>query len=120
MSLLDRLRRRGAPKTQEEVDRLVLRQLRARKADLTRPRHVIHVVYFDREAEARAAAEEAERAGWNATVEAPREPINQWCLTADAMRVVDATTVPGFRAWFERLAEEHRGEYDGWEAAAKP
>ncbi|HXG77650.1 MAG TPA: ribonuclease E inhibitor RraB [Gaiellaceae bacterium] len=120
MSLLDRLRRRGAPRTPEEVDRLVLRQLQARRADLTRPRHVIHVVYFAGEAQARAAAEEAERAGWNATVEPPREPLHLWCLSADAMRVVDTTTVSGFRAWFERLAEEHGGEYDGWEAAAKP
>jgi len=29
-------------------------------------------------------------------------------------------TVAAFRSWFEEVAAKHRGEYDGWEASAKP
>jgi hypothetical protein len=34
--------------------------------------------------------------------------------------MVDARTVESYRAWFEQIAEEHHGEYDGWEASVKP
>ena len=41
-------------------------------------------------------------------------------MRAETARVVDATTVEAFRTWFEQIATEFRGEYDGWEAAAQP
>ena len=44
--LIDRIRNGGAPKTPEEADRLALRQLAGRGADLAKPRHVIHFLYF--------------------------------------------------------------------------
>jgi Regulator of ribonuclease activity B len=44
----------------------------------------------------------------------------QWSLRAEGQRIVGAETIAAFRAWFERIAAEHGGEYDGWEAAAKP
>ena len=44
----------------------------------------------------------------------------EWCVKADGHRTVGPDTVAAFRAWFESVAAEHDGEYDGWEAAAKP
>jgi hypothetical protein len=120
VSFLDRIRNKGAPKTTDEADDLVLRQLVAIGADLTKPRHVLHFLYFDDEASATAAADDIHRAGYETTLAPPQEAITQWSVRAEAERVVDRSTVGGFRAWFERIATEHGGEYDGWEAAAEP
>jgi hypothetical protein len=108
------------PKTPGEADALALRHLVSRGADLARPRHLVHFLYFDREDDARAAEASATEAGWGAELLAPREAITVWTVRADGTRVVNAKTVEAFRSSFERLAAEHGGEYDGWEASAKP
>jgi hypothetical protein len=118
-SLIDRIRYGGAPKTPEEADRLALRQLAGRGADLSKPRHVIHFLYFTTEHEAREAMEAIGDA-WKTTIEPPNGAIEQWCVRADGDRTIGPDIIPGIRAWFEKLAAEHGGEYDGWEAAAKP
>jgi hypothetical protein len=120
MGFLDRIRKKGAPATPAEMDELMLRQLAGLGADLSRPRHVLHFLYFDDEASANAAGEDIGNAGYETTVSAPREGIPQWSVRAESHRVVDRTTVDAFRAWFEGVASEHGGEYDGWEAAAEP
>ena len=120
MGFLDRIRNQGDPTTPQETDQLVLRQLTARGADLTKPRHVIHYLYFAKEADARAAAGEIEQAEWETTVGPPDEKLAEWSLRAEGYRVIGAATVGAFRAWFEQIAAEHYGEYDGWEASAKP
>jgi hypothetical protein len=120
MGLLDRFRRRGTPATSAELDALVIRQLVGAGADLTKPRHVIHFLYFDDEASARAADDQIGAAGYETTVRPPGEVIEQWSVRAETHRVVTSSTVEVFRTWFERVASEHGGEYDGWEAAAEP
>jgi hypothetical protein len=117
--LIDRIRYGGAPKTPADVDQLALRQLAGRGADLAKPRHVIHFVYFATEADAHAAVEAIGDA-WKTQLDPPSETIAQWCVKADGNRTIGPDTVAAFRAWFERLAADHNGEYDGWEAAAKP
>lgn len=98
----------------------MLRQLESRGANLSRSRHVLHYLSFADEVRARTAAHEIESAGYDVTVTAPGDELPTWSVRAEANRVVDATTVDAFRAWFERVAAEHAGEYDGWEAAARP
>jgi hypothetical protein len=120
VGFLDHIRHRGAPKTPQEADSLALRQLEGRGADLSQPRHIIHFLYFDGEADAHTAAAVIQQASWKAAVEAPTGTIGQWCVKADAHRTVAPETVAAFRAWFENVAADHGGEYDGWEAAAKP
>ena len=61
-----------------------------------------------------------DRAGYEATITPPDASITSWSLRAEGYRVVGASTVEAFRAWFEHVATEFRGEYDGWEAASKP
>jgi hypothetical protein len=119
MRFLDRIRYRGAPKTPKEADSLALRQLAGRGADLSKPRHVVHFLYFSDESRARTAAE-AIGESWTTAVEPPTDSIAEWCVKADAHRIVGPETVAAFRTWFENVADEHGGEYDGWEAAAKP
>lgn len=69
---------------------------------------------------AHAAAEASMGAGWSVRVEEPAKTIERWTVHADGDRIVSSATVESFRAWFEHVAAEHDGEYDGWEASAKP
>lgn len=120
MRFLDRIRFQRVPKTPAEADSLALRQLAGRGGDLAKPRHVIHFLYFTDEMDARTAADAIAEASWNTTVEPPTEAIDEWCVRADGQRTVGPETVAALRSWFENVAAAHHGEYDGWEAAAKP
>jgi hypothetical protein len=120
VGFLDWIRHKGAPATPQEADQLVLRQLAGRGADLTKPRHVIHHLYFADEINARGAAEVIDQTDWDATVKPPDETIEEWSLRAEGYRVIGSATVEAFRMWFEQIALDHHGEYDGWEASAKP
>ena len=120
MSFLDRIRYHRPPKTPEEADKLALRQLEARGADLSLPRHVIHFLLFEREGDARAAAGVVDGNSWSTRVDAPTATVAEWSVRIDGHRVVGPDTVAAFRAQFEQTAAAHGGEYDGWEAAATP
>lgn len=120
MGFFDRIRDRGRPKDPRAADALALRHLEGRGADLARPRHVIHFLYFEREEDARATAAIATEAGWTAAIDEPAEQSTVWTVRAEGTRVLSTSIVESFRSWFEHLAEEHGGEYDGWEASAKP
>ena len=110
----------GGRKNPRHADELALVHLEKRGADLSQSRHVIHFLYFEREEDARAAADDAGRAGWSTNVDEPGVKITFWTMRADGNRVLSGVTVASFRSWFEQLAAEHGGEYDGWEAAPKP
>lgn len=117
MSLLDRFRQKRPPAP--ELDLLLVRRLRAVGADLTQPRRIVHFLYFENETAARVAADEIEEAGYESTVAPPEGDNAQWSVKAEGARVVDETTIVAFRAWFERVAGRHAGEYDGWESPAE-
>jgi hypothetical protein len=118
MGLLDRLIQKRPPPA--EVDKISIKQLRKLGADLSRPRHVLHFVYFDDEQSASSAAEAIAEGGYTTEVEPPSDTVDQWLVRSESMRVVDDSTVPVYRHWFEEIAASHGGEYDGWEAAKKP
>ncbi len=120
MSFLDRIRYHRPPKTPQEADKLALRQLETRGADLSLPRHVIHFLLFEDESAAREAATAIDARSWTTRVDAPTADIEEWSVRVDGHRIVGADTVAAFRAQFEQIAGTHNGEYDGWEAAAKP
>jgi hypothetical protein len=120
MSFFDRIRYHRPPKTPQEADALALRQLESRGANMTKPRHVVHFLLFDAEANARAASETIQATSWRANVEAPTETRPEWAVRADDERIVSADTIASYRSWFEQVAVQHHGEYDGWEAKAKP
>jgi hypothetical protein len=118
--LVERMVRRGRPKDPAAIDQIVVRQLRSLGADLTQARHVRHFLYFDSEADARAAAEGIHAARYDVSVTAPTDEVAQWTVVGEGYRVIGPDTVAGFRALFEQFAADHNGEYDGWEPAAKP
>jgi regulator of RNase E activity RraB len=105
--------------TPAEGDRMILDMLRLKDADLAQAREVLHHSYFADRAAADAAAVAMREAGWNVSVDESMAGDGRWHALATAVRVVDETTVDSDRAWFEELAEEHGGEYDGWEAAVR-
>jgi len=120
MSFLDRIRYHRAPKTPQEADALALRQLESRGANMTKARHVVHFLLFADEANARAASETIQATSWRARIEPPTETRAEWTVRADDERIVSADTIASYRSWFEQIAVQHHGEYDGWEAKAKP
>jgi len=116
----DRADRRPG-KTPRDADKLALRRLKMVGADLSLPRHVIHFLLFESESDARAAAATIDAGGaWTTHVDAPSETLEEWSVRVDGHRIVGAETVAAFRAQFVQIARAHNGEYDGWEAAAKP
>lgn len=120
MGLLDRMRRWRAPETPAEEDRLALRQLVGRGADLARARHIVHILTAPDEERARAAAAAARELGYESAVQPPRTEGGAWTIRASDERVVAPDTVGAFRAAFERLAEDTGTRYEGWEAAPTP
>jgi Regulator of ribonuclease activity B len=120
VAFLERMMRGKPPSDPAQVDQIVIRQLRSLGADLSLPRHVRHFLYFEAQSSAQQAAEEIERADYSATVSPPSAEIPVWTVVAEGFRVIGPDTVAGFRAWFEHVATEHHGEYDGWEPARSP
>jgi Regulator of ribonuclease activity B len=120
VAFLERMMRGKPPSDPAKIDQIVLQQLRSLGADLSLPRHVRHFLYFHVQSDAQRAAEEVERADYSATVQAPSEEVPVWTVVAEGFRVIGPDTVAGFRAWFEHVASEHHGEYDGWEPARSP
>lgn len=120
MSFRDRIRLYRPPTTPQQADKLALRQLESRGADLSLPRHVIHFLLFGDESDARAAADAIDGGSWTTRVDPPTPTLEEWSVRIDGHRIVGPDTVAAFRAQFEQIAIDHGGEYDGWEAAAQP
>ncbi len=120
MGRLDRMLRGKPPATPEGADQLTVQKLAGMGADLSRPRQILHFLQFASGRAAEDAQTALERGGYEVTITRPDEETTHWLVRAEANRVVSPTTVPAFRAWFEKLAAEHGGEYQGWEASRTP
>lgn len=126
MGFLDFLKRKAdepaPPATRAERDRVVLRQLRKAGANLSRPREVVHFLYFPTQVAAEKAGIGLRGEGYAIDVRpaanAAENPPNPWLMEARIHAIVDEATVEPMRSKFEDLAAAGSGEYDGWEAAA--
>jgi Regulator of ribonuclease activity B len=99
-----------------EADALVLAHLVELGCDPRTLRECRHYLYVPSELGARSVASSLNSADdWDAEVEEVRDA---WLVTATTFTGLDNDVVRGTRARFERLARDHGGEYDGWEAAA--
>jgi hypothetical protein len=112
-------RAEGGPPADD--DKHVLKQLRKAGANLSRPREVVHYLYFPTQVAAEQASHELRGAGYMIDVRpaanAAENPPNPWLMEARIHTVVDETTVSSTRAKFEQIAAAGGGEYDGWEAS---
>jgi hypothetical protein len=120
VSRFDRMLRGKPPATAEEADQITVQKLAGMGAELSRPRQIVHFLEFSSGLAVEDVQAPLERAGYEVTVEEPDEVTTHYVVHAEAVRVVSSTTVPAFRAWFERLAAEHGGDYEGWEASRTP
>ena len=106
----------------EKGDKQVLRQLRRLGANLSRPREVVHFLYFPTQVAAEQASHQLRGEGYMIDVRpaanAADNPPNPWLMEARNYTVVDESNVQAMRERFEGLAEAGGGEYDGWEAAS--
>lgn len=120
MSRFDRMLRGKPPATAEDADQITVQKLVGMGADLSRPRQIVHFLELWSGLAVEDARAALERAGYEVAIEEPDEETTHYLVRAEAIRVVSATTVPAFRAWFEKLAAEHGGDYEGWECARTP
>jgi regulator of RNase E activity RraB len=110
--------------TKTRGDQEVIEQLRALGADLNQPREVIHYLYLPGEEASHLAGEALQSKGYSieetAAANAGENSQNPFLVKATSQSVLNSKTVHESRRLFEQLAAFHHGEYDGWEAAAKP
>jgi len=97
-------------------DRLVLEQLVAMGADLSKSRHVVHYFYFPND-QARDAAEGQLRLKGYQTRHGVASPEpNLKSLIAERHGIVNDREIDEERAVLTGIAEAGDGDYDGWEA----
>jgi hypothetical protein len=108
----------------EQGDAAVVAALRKAGADISQPREVLHFFYFPNKAHAEEAAAELRREGMNVrdpiSIETGTDTPNPWSVRATINAVVSLAGARECSSRFRALASQHNGEYDGWEAAARP
>jgi len=101
-----------------EGDRKVLEQLLSHGADLSKPRHVVHYLYFAEPDDRERAYGEFEVHGYD--VDPGRTfPENErpYSLLAERVGIVGCEEIDRERKLLCDIAARFRGQYDGWEAA---
>ncbi|MDD2337285.1 MAG: ribonuclease E inhibitor RraB [Geobacteraceae bacterium] len=109
-----------------EGDKEVLAAMASHGADLSKPAHTIHYLYFKSIEKAHSAAEELRSAGYQ-NLRVHRAPTASiWKLLFGPKEfscIAEAHAVPSETAVFEttdsmnELAAKYEGDYDGWEAS---
>ncbi|SEG59850.1 Regulator of ribonuclease activity B [Bryocella elongata] len=129
MSLLNRLlqpwKRKGYEKLDTydsskpyEGDLAVLAQLKARGANLTRERHIVHYLYFATVAGRAEAAAQLKTHHYETRVgDTTAEGDHPYMLVAERTGLVNETEITRERRLLSSIAEANGGDYDGWEAA---
>jgi len=99
-------------------DLVVLNEI-AKRADLSRERHVVFYLYAPSPEVGEAMAEEARAGGYTAEVHEPLpEYPKDWCVCGETRAVLSPDFVRRSVDFFEALAQRHHATYDGWEAEA--
>jgi len=120
-SLFDRLRRPSTGSALDPGDRQVMAQLQAAGADLTKPRDTVHWLYFPSQAAAERAGQRLAADGYTIDVAPSAEKdSSQWRVRANHLLVVQPSTFSTVRSLMDQVARDGGGDYDGWEAAARP
>src|SRR5918992_5893311 len=92
----------------QPADKQVLRQLRRLGANLSRPREVVHFLYFPTQVAAEQASHQLRGEGYTIDVRpaanAAENPPNPWVMEARNYVVVDESNVQAMRERFEELA----------------
>lgn len=109
-------------------DRQLLATLASHGADLAKPAHIIHFLYFKTIDAARAAASELQREGYQ-NLRVHRTPTaslwkrlfgpREYSCIAETQAVPSEAGVFSTTDRLNALAQKLGGEYDGWEASVE-
>ncbi len=99
----------------ESFHKEVVDQLREMGSDPGRPHNLDLYLYLPSEAAANAAAEKVGRLHF-ATEVVPGAKEGTWLCTAKIRIVPESAPLDGIGAYFEQVAYELNGDFDGWEA----
>lgn len=108
-----------------EGDRQVLEAMRQHGADLRKPAHTVHYLYFPSQGAADSAAVDIRAQGYEVQIDRAAEP-SLWKRLFGRSKFVciaENHAVPAEAAVFatsntmNRIAAKHGGDYDGWEAS---
>lgn len=100
------------------ADLMLMNEIMKSGADLSEPRHVVFYIYAPSDATGRAIAEQVRSAGFAAQVQEPHEEFpGEWPVVCETHAALTPEFVRDTVDFFESLADQHRANYDGWEAA---
>jgi regulator of ribonuclease activity B len=97
------------------LDQPTLEHLKAAGANLGKSTEVINYLYFDRERNARGAADKLARGGY--VVKGPSATGEGYLVAAKTDFVPTPENIGSLRQIMEGIATDFHGDYDGWEAA---
>lgn len=98
---------------QKDIDQKVLEQLIHWGSDLSKPHNFDFFLYFQTEETAKLAATVIEREGFEIEIQLGADKEKWLCLAMKKM-VPEEEELVEIRKWFESIANELDGEYDGW------
>ncbi|MFQ6614078.1 MAG: ribonuclease E inhibitor RraB [Fidelibacterota bacterium] len=101
------------------IDKITLDLLARCGSDFNRTHHFDFYLYFRQESAARAARLVLERERFTVTL-IPPEVSPEWLVLAGKDMLPEEVELRDLRHWFEKLAEDLKGDYDGWETAFTP
>ena len=112
----------------QDSDRAVIASLAENGADLTKPAHIVHYLYFKSIAAAEAAATELKAAGYRIKRVGKAPVTSLWqrlfgpasfsCI-AETNIAPSEENVSAASDFMNGLASKHGGEYDGWESSVE-
>lgn len=99
----------------KEIDAKVVENIIRFGGDIEKERPVDFFFYFPSEHAATQVEVQLINLGFNTDVHY-FEPNEKWSLTANKKMQVSTERIYEISLWFEKVAEEQGGEYDGWGA----
>ena len=104
-----------------EMDKAALINLaQTSEGSLDKPREMNFSLYdFAAKADAAAAAEEVQQAGWHCQIAHQQDDPSRWEITAQKQNYrLDQAQYEADTAFFSQVAFAHHGQYDGWFAGS--
>ncbi len=103
--------------TEAEADILTLGELRARGSDLSRPRHIVHHLWFGAAGDREFAGAVIQSRGYDVILAPMENTEASLLLRAERNGIADEIKLREDRLVLSDIARAHQGWYDGWAAA---